>query len=263
MWYPSAARLGSGCLLLSVWQAALAVDAGPTPKDERWRGTGGVALAATSGNSETGSVLFNIDASRASEVDKIGLGGNYNYARARLDGIRTTTANKGLAFGQYDRDFAPQWFAFGRLALDKDALVDLSLRSAVATGVGYRVIDTPQTTFTLQAGVGYTTERYGSTQTIDGEVGSRFDRTTLFLAEESAHKYSETVSFKQRLEASPTIAGGRGVLVRFNANLAVALNSSLNLTVGVIDTYNSEPPEGAVRNDVSLFTGIDFRFGGP
>ena len=38
---------------------------------------------------------------------------------------------------------------------------------------------------------------------------------------------------------------------------------SLSLSVGVIDTYNTEPPEGAVKNDVSLFTGINYRFGAP
>jgi putative salt-induced outer membrane protein YdiY len=66
---------------------------------------------------------------------------------------------------------------------------------------------------------------------------------------------------KQRLEANPSGGGERGVLVKFNANLAVALNSALNLNVGVIDTYNSEPAEGTKGNDLGVFTGLKFRFG--
>jgi hypothetical protein len=36
--------------------------------------------------------------------------------------------------------------------------------------VGHRVIDTPEHTFTLQGGLGYTTERYGTAQTIANET---------------------------------------------------------------------------------------------
>lgn len=256
-------RLASGLALLAAMQSVCAADAMPPPKDGHWRGAGGAALSTTSGNTETSSVLLNLDASRATDDDKISLGGVANYARSKKDGVRTTTANKAGAFGQYDRNFAPRWFGFGRLALDKDALIDLSLRSALAGGVGYRVIDTDTTNFTLQGGLGYATERYGSPQTIAGDTDTRFARTSVFLAEESAHKLSETVSLKQRLEANPSIGGERGVLVKFNANLAVALNSTLSLNVGVIDTYNSEPPVGAVNNDLTVFTGVNVKFGGP
>jgi len=117
--------------------------------------------------------------------------------------------------------------------------------------------------FTLQAGLGYTLERYSSPQTIDDRMDTEFSTTHLLLAEESAHKLSETVSFKQRFEVDPSVAGTHRVLVKFNANLAVALNSSLSLNVGVIDTYNTQPPDGDERNDVSLFTGVNYRFGGP
>ena len=79
----------------------------------------------------------------------------------------------------------------------------------------------------------------------------------------SAHKLTETTSLKQRLEANPALDGSGVVLWKFSANLDVAINSSLSLSVGVIDTYNTEPPEGAVKNDVTVFTGINVKFGGP
>jgi len=241
-----------------------AADAAPTPKDGRWRGFVGAAFSATSGNTEATSLLLNVDAARATDIDKISLGGNYNHAQGTDDaGVRTTTADKASAFGQYDHDFAPAWFGFGRAAFDNDQLIDLSLRSTLAAGVGYRVFDTESDSFTLQAGLGYTAERYSSLQTIDGRMDTDFSTTHLLLAEESAHKVSDTVSFKQRLEVDPSVDGTRRVLVKFNANLAVALNSSLSLNVGVIDTYNTRPPDGDERNDVSLFTGVNYRFGGP
>jgi putative salt-induced outer membrane protein len=256
-------RAGVGPALLLLVQGAIAADAAPAPKDGRWHGVVGAAFSTTSGNTQSTSVLLNADATRATADDKMSAGGYVNYAHSTKDGVRTTTADKASAFGQYDHDFAPPWFGFGRLAFDKDALIDLSLRSALSGGVGYRVIDDETNTFTLQGGLGYTIERYGSPQTIAGETDTQFSHASLFLAEESAHKLTETVSLKQRLEADPALGGGSGVLVKFNANLAVAMNSTMSLNVGVIDTYNSEPPVGAVSNDVTLFTGINVKFGGP
>lgn len=248
-------------LLLTPYAMA---DLAPPPKDGYWRGYAGAALAATDGNTETSSAVVNADLARATEGDKIAFGATINHARGTDEaGARVTTADKASLFGQYDRDFAPRWFGFGRLAFDRDALIDLSLRSAVTGGVGFRVIDTPEHTFTLQGGLGYTTERYSSLQTIADETDTRFERPSAFLAEESAHKLTQTTSLKQRLEATPALDGSGAVLWRFNANLDVAINSSLSLSVGVIDTYNTEPPEGTVKNDVSLFTGINVKFGGP
>jgi putative salt-induced outer membrane protein len=256
-------RRGIGALLLLSASAAWA-DVAPPPKDGHWRGTAGAALAATSGNTKTSSAVLNADVVRATEADKYALGGTLNHARGTDEaGERVTTADKSSLFGQYDRDFAPRWFGFGRLAYDRDALIDLSARTAATAGVGHRVIDTPEHTFTLLGGLGYTTERYGTAQTIANETDTRFRRPGAFLAEESAHKLTQSTSLKQRLEAAPALDGSGAVLWKFNANLDVAINSSLSLAVGVIDTYNTEPPEGAVKNDLSLFTGINARFGGP
>lgn len=249
--------------LLVLMPPALA-DLAPPPKDGFWRGIVGAAVSATSGNTRTSSALLNTDLVRATDHDKIAFGANVNYARGTDEaGVRTTTADKSSAFGQYDRDFAPRWFGFGRLAFDRDALIDLSSRTAATVGVGHRLIDTDQNTFTLLGGVGYTTERYRLVQTIAGETDTRFRRPVAFLAEESAHKLTATAALKQRLEAAPALDGSGSVLWKFNANLDVAINSSLSLSVGVIDTYNTEPPEGTKGNDVSVFTGINVKFGGP
>lgn len=247
-----------------VFAHSAVADLAPPPKDGLWRGIAGAALSATSGNTKTSSVLLNTDAVRATDQDKIALGATVNHARGTDEtGERTTTADKSSAFGQYDRDFAPRWFGFGRLAYDRDSLIDLSSRNTLTAGVGHRLIDTEAHSFTLSSGVGYTTERYSSPQTIAGETDTRFSRPNVFIGEESAHKLTSTASLKQRLEAAAALDGSSSVLWRFNANLDVAINRSLSLAVGVIDTYNTRPPEGAVKNDLAVFTGVNVKFGAP
>ncbi len=229
--------------------------------DGQWRGTGGAAFAASSGNTSSTSMLLNADAVRATAGDKTSLGGAINYATNKSGGASQTTANRWGLFGQYDLNLSPSTFVFGKLGLEGDKLIDLSLRTALAAGLGYKLINTEQTTFDLFGGLGHTTDKYGSTQTIAGRRASSFSRASLYLGEASSHKLSPTVSFKQRLELYPGLSGDKALLASFNAGLAVAMSSTLNLNVGLTDSYNSKPPAGAKKNDLALFTGVNLKFG--
>lgn len=238
--------------------AALAQD---NKADGQWRGLAGAALSATSGNSSAHSLAVTVDAARATAADKVSLGGFINHGKSKDGGVSTTTADKWAAFGQYDFNLGPRVVAFGRLGLEGDGLLDLDLRSAVAAGLGYKVIDEKDTKFTVYGGLGYTTDKYGSVQTIGGKTGSSFSRASVYLAEESSHQLSATTAFKQRLDVFPGISGDKAVIAKFSAGLSVAMSSTLNLTVGLQDTYNSKPPTGKKKNDMALLAGIGMKFG--
>ncbi len=248
------------CIALGITAATGALAQAKT--DGQWRGAGGAALSATSGNTSSTSLLLNADAARATAADKITLGGNINYAKSKnAAGVDQTTANKWAGFGQYDYNLTPQLFAFGKLGLEADKLIDLSLRTSLAGGLGYKVINTEQTTFDLFGGLGYTNDKYSVKQTIAGKTDTSFSRASVYLGEASTHQLSPTVAFKQRLELYPGISGDKAMLAKFNAGLAVAMSSTLNLTVGLTDSYNSKPPVGVKKNDLGLFTGINVKFG--
>jgi putative salt-induced outer membrane protein len=229
--------------------------------DGQWRGIGGAALSMTSGNTTTSSLLLSADAVRATTADKLTLGGAINYAQNKTGGLNRTTSNKWAGFGQYDYNLTPQLFAFGRLGLEADRLVELDLRSQLAAGLGYKLIDTEQTSFDIFGGVGYAIDKYGLRQTIGGKTDTRFSRTSIYLGESSSHRLSPTVSFKQRLDLFPGLNGDKALLAKFSAGLSVAMSSTLSMTVGLTDTYNSKPPAGTKSNDVGIFTGINVKFG--
>ena len=86
-------------LSLVTWLAlcgfgSTAAIAAPPPADGQWRGTGGAALSATSGNSSTQAFMLGADMARLTAQDKITLGGAANYARCKVDGSNKITANK-------------------------------------------------------------------------------------------------------------------------------------------------------------------------
>lgn len=230
--------------------------------DGLWRGNGGAALSVTSGNSSTNSLLLSADAVRATTADRISLGAMANRASSKSGSTRQTTANKWGAFGQYDFNLSPRTFVFGKLGLEGDELTDLERRLSLAGGVGYKLIATKETNVELFGGAGYTSDRYDSAKNIGGKTGTSFSRTSLYLGEASSHQLTPNVSFKQRLELYPGLSGDKAKLARFSAGLGVAMSSTLNLTVGLTDTYNSKPPAGTKKNDLGLFTGVNVKFGG-
>lgn len=229
--------------------------------DGQWRGSAGAAWSSSAGNTRSTSVRLDADLSRLTEADRIGLGGNIEYARNRVDGSDETTANRIGAFGQYDFNLSPRLFAFGRLALERDQVVDLDLRTALNGGLGWKLIDRQSLRFSVFGGAGVTDERYGSPQTIAGQTDTRFRRGTLLLAEESEHLFSPTVSVKQRLELLPGLGGDKGNRANLRADLAVAINRTMSLSVGLTGRYNSEPPAGRKSTDTTFFTGLNVKLG--
>jgi putative salt-induced outer membrane protein len=232
-----------------------------TKPDGLWRGTGGAALAITSGNSEASSLAFSADGAVATAKDKISLGGAYNYGKSKVAGVSTTNTDKWNGFGQYDYNLSPQLFVFGKLGLEGDKLSDLDLRATLAGGLGFKVVDTKELMFNLFGGAAYSADKYSKRQTIGGSTDTRFSRTSLFIGEESAHQLSASTSFKQRLEFYPGLSGDKAKIAKFTAGLAVAMSSTLNLTVGVTDSYNSAPPAGTKKNDLGIFSGISVKLG--
>lgn len=199
---------------------------------------------------------------RKTEMDKISVGAVANYGSSKVNGVKTTTADRWGLSGQYDYNLTSQLFVFGKLGLDADKVVNLSLRRTLSTGLGYKVINEPDTTFDVFAGVANTNSRYSSVQVIDNVSGTRFNTNSGLLGEESTHKLTDTVFFKQRLEIYPRLSGDGGTLAKATANLGVSLNSSISLNVGLTNNYNSKPATGLKKNDTGLFTGLSVKLGG-
>jgi putative salt-induced outer membrane protein len=232
-----------------------------TKADGLWRGTAGAALSATKGNSEATNLVVNGDMAVATTTDKLSLGGAYNYGRGKTAGVSTTTSDKWNGFGQYDYNLSAQLYTFGKLSLEGDRLAKLTLRATLAGGLGYKLIDTKETSFNVFGGAAYSTDKYSATQTIGGDTGKRFSRASLYLGEESSHTVSASTSFKQRLELYPGLSGDKALLAKFTAGLAVAMSNTMSLAVGLKVDHNSKPPAGFKSNDVGVFTGINVKLG--
>jgi putative salt-induced outer membrane protein len=252
--------VAAACLVAGTAQAALA--AAPELKpDGQWRGSGGAALAAASGNTRSSSLQLDAEARRATAADRILLSAKLHRASSRQQGTRTTAANKWSTSGEYGYKLTDRSYVFGKLGLESDKLIDLSRRRSLAAGVGYELVRRPDTSLEFFGGAGHVADRYGSPQTIDGRTTTQHSRASLYVGEASTHKLTASTTARQRLELYPAVSGDGSLLAKFSAGLAVAMSRQLSLSVGLDVGYNSRPAQGVRSSDASLFTGINFKFG--
>ncbi len=248
-------------LLMAALTLASTAAFAQTKADGLWRGAGGAAFSATSGNGDTTSFLLNADMAVATARDKISLGGAYNYGRSKAGNVSTTNSNKWNGFGQYDYNLSPQLFVFGKLGLEGDEVSKLDLRSSLAGGLGYKIIDTKETSFSVFGGLAYSSDKYSVRQNIGGKTDTRFSRSSLFLGEESSHQLSASTAFKQRLELYPGLSGDKAQIAKFASGLTVAMSGTLSLNLGLTANHNSEPPRGQKATDYGVFTGVNVKLG--
>ena len=193
--------------------------------------------------------------------DKVSLAGNIQYARCRVDGNDETTARRIGAFGRRDFNLSPRLCAFGRLALDRDQVVDLDLRAALNGGLGWKVVERKALRFSVFGGVGVAEERCGGPQTIAGQTDARLRRTTLLLAGKAEHVLGPTLTFKQRLELRHGPGGDKGSRANLRADLAVAINGAVRPSVSVTGRDDSAPPAGRKTTDAACFARLNVKPG--
>jgi len=220
--------------------------------DGQFRYALGAGASYASGNTNASSVNITGDGVRADADSKWQFGGRALWGRT--EGVTTA---ESLALGtQYDRDFTPQWFGFGKTDFLRDKPANVSSRVSVYGGAGRHVIKSETLTWDLSAGLGYTQDHYLEPADVSGEFRTSYGRAEALLAEESTHKWTPTTSFHQKLSFYPALRSGGGYRGIFDSGLSVAMTSTLSLTAGLNYRYNSVPGEGLRKGDTLFVTGI-------
>jgi putative salt-induced outer membrane protein YdiY len=228
--------------------------------DGNWRGSIGLGLAITDGNSKSTTLNLNGEAVRLTAQDKARIYGTALYGKN--NGVETT--NMQRVGGRYDYNLTPVIFGFGGIDFERDKFANLQLRVAPSVGLGAHLIKSANTTFDVFGGVGYVSDKFFNPTVIDGSTRSKYNRPELLLGESSTHKLTDTASFRQSLTVYPNLANRGEYRAVFDAGLSVAMSSTVSLTLGLVDRYNSDPgtKPGVVpatefkKNDLLFVTGI-------
>lgn len=226
-----------------------------------WKGgvTAGFALAR--GNSDTTNFSTGFTADRKTLSDEIKL---YATSIYTTNGANTTgapvgvTANSVLGGARYDRNITKSLFAFASGDFNHDALQDLTLRQIYSGGLGWHVVNTPNTTFDAFAGINYTRESYS-----DGATVASVNRNLpgLTIGEDFTRKLGTRNVFTEHFIFYPELSDISQYNFSLDSSLVTKVNSWLGWQTSVSDRYSTNPPfAGTKSNDIILSTGLNITF---
>ncbi len=229
-----------------------------TVKDDgQWRSALGLGASVASGNTDASTINLTGDAVRKTKEDKWSVYGGAVYGKS--NGVKNADALR--AGTRYDWNIGSSIFAFGSGDFERDTIAGLNSRLGLGAGLGYHVINAPETTWDIFGGAGYTMDRYAAPRAIGNNTVDSYNYANLLLGEESTHKLGESTSFKQRFVAYPNLKDTNAWRSQFDAGLGVAMSKAMSLNVGLSNRYNNAAPgAGLKKSDTLLTTGISYKF---
>lgn len=210
-----------------------------------WTGSVSMGLAATSGNTDTADLSFGgrFRYGNGPWNHTVGFAGEF----AEDNGVR----NKEKIFATYDvnRYFTEQFYVFGLGSFTYDGFATNEKDAFLGFGPGYRIINTPNMTWRIQAGPGvrYTQDQLGADETeVAAIASSRF-----------YYKISESMF----LTDDTDILLSKGDTVATNdLGVNFKMSDRLSTRFSYRTEYNSDPLPGLKSADNTLGVSLVYGF---
>ncbi len=200
----------------------------------------------SSGNTDTDSLI--VRARLRKEI------GNWDH-EARLEAIRATrddqrSAENYIADLQTSRNYGKSLYAFANLRYANDKFAGFRIQASLTGGMGWHVIDSDDTKFDVEGGLG---DRYSKEQ----ETGNTVSELVFLGRAKWRHQWTESTTLLNdfRMEG-----GASNTFIENEAGARVAINSSLGLKVSHIIRHNTSVPFGNKRTDIMTAVTLDYRF---
>jgi putative salt-induced outer membrane protein YdiY len=220
------------------------------PDPGTWIGTAGAGLALTSGNSDTLNVNLAFDATRDPKTRNV-----TKFAGLYLRGEQSDelVANRLSAAFRDQYALSARAYTFGQIEYLRDTFKLIDYLVAPTAGVGYKVIDTAETKFSTDGGLGLVWEKNPALVV----------RTSMALTagEKLEHQLTATTILKHAatgLWKANDLADG---LYTVAVGVGTRISDQLQLSVDLLDTFKNRPPTAATENnDVAVVTAIIAKF---
>ena len=169
------------------------------------------------------------------------------YLRGTQEGELTVNRT---SLGFRDRyNLRRRLFLFGKLDYLRDTFKRIDLLVAPTAGVGYTVVDSDSTSFSLDAGVGAVWERNAGATVSGSGALSAAERFEYQLTSTAAIKQAATVLLK-----TTDFADG---LYTFSAGLTTRISDRVQLSIELLDMFKNRPPTAETgKNDLAIVTAI-------
>lgn len=190
--------------------------------------SGSVAASgnATSGNSDSATISVG---TRLGFFDGVnGHDFRLTYLYAEDEGEEDN--NRLLAAYDYTRDFSTNFYGYANTAVAYDNEDDRETDAYASVGVGYRVFNTPDVQWSIQAGPAY---RY-----IEESNGDTTEEAALAIGSNYYNRISENLTISNETDV---IASDSDTYVLNDAALTSRVSDQLALRTNLVTEYHSDP----------------------
>ena len=205
-------------------------------------------LALTQGNKDTSSVNLGYemvyDPKRNNIVKSDGL-----LLYGKTDGEKTAD-RLGLNVRD-ERLLSGRSYAYVQTQYLRDQFKNIQYLVAPTVGVGYRLVDTPVTKFSLDAGLG------GVWEKAPGFSVKKSGAIT--FGDKLSRKVSATTAISQNFTALYKTTDISDALYSVGVALTSSMSAHSQLKVEVLDVYKNRAPAPFKKNDLALIIGLVFK----
>ena len=232
--------------------------AGSADKDApagTWAAQAQLGLIVTSGSTTTKSVNTTFDV--AHRLDRWTLSGGGAALYASTGDV--STQQDTTAHVQADLDLSPRTFWFSTARWDRNLFTGFAYQESIASGGGFKFIQSPATLLAGELGAGYRIEKPETLAT--GPLGNIISRirepgsVQRDAVLQAGLNYSHSVTQSTKLVNTLLVQyGASDTTTSENLSLQVKVDASLALAVGMQLVNNSSPPPGSEKHTDTLMT---------
>ena len=211
-----------------------------------FHGSAGFGLSLTQGNSDTLNINATIDNTYDPKT-KNAMRWNALFLRGKQNGVLSVYRLSAMFRDEYTVNH--RVFTFAEIDALHDTFKGVDYLLAPAAGVGYKIIDTQRTSLNVDAGIGGVVER-------DEGFDAR-GTGALTLSQKLVHQLTETTTLKEVATSLLKMSEFADGLYTFQVGVAAKVNSRLQLSIDLLDTFKNHPVDGLThKHDVAFVTSI-------
>jgi putative salt-induced outer membrane protein YdiY len=215
-----------------------------------WTVTASAGLALTSGNSNTSTVNLaydlTYDPQRRNIIKSDGL-----FLRGETEG-ELSAHRTGLNIRD-EYKLTDRIFVFGQNQYLKDEFKDIEYLLAPTGGIGYKLIDTPETKLGIDGSAGVVWEK---------NTGIDDTRTSgaLAMSQRLQQLLTENTTLTQSFTGLWKTEDFEDALFTLGISIAASMSTRTQLKVEALDTYKNKPPLPTIQpNDIAVLMSIVYK----
>jgi len=235
----------------------------PVKPKVKWKGDITAGFSSTHGNTFSESGSLSARATRRSEKDRINVSGSYLVSRTK-DSVtkdKRTTEESFTFGGKYDYFWTKKFYSYINGKFKKDHVADLDRRIIAGFGAGYQWVESDKMNFSTDMGISELCEQYTrrNPTTFEKET-TRSDNVSLRFGYHYDWQITDKISFMHNMDYYPSVETYSDYFLTTDAELRLALTSSMYSSFKAILDYDSTPARGVGSTDTKYILGVGWSF---